>query len=413
MNADYKVIIIGGGIVGCGIIYALAKRGWTDSLLIERLELTSGSTWHAAGNCTHFGHDAEMVSLYVNSLKTYQQAKRESGRAIGFHKTGSLRLASSSEELNAYKSLVPLYQQLNIPYKVIGKDEIQKLHPLLNLEGVLGAAHTPDDGHVDPTGATMAMADAAKKLGAQIKRHCPVTKIHQESDGLWLVETEHDSFKAEHVVIATSFWAREMCEQIGLNLPLYALEHHEVITENHSAIEALGFELPTVRDPVIPGNIRQEANGLLCGVYEKHPVPWSVDGIPKSFEQELLEPNLDRLMGHLERAMWRLPAFGESGIKVANNGPICYAPDGFPLLGPVTQFDNFWLATGFHVGIGMGGGGAQFLAEWMVEGKPSVEIPSVYPSRFPADLSRDDVLSGIKSHYASGYAVPRIENLAI
>ena len=406
MPNKYDAIVIGGGIVGCGILYGLAERGITNTLLLEKNELTSGSTWHAAGNCTHFGHDAEVTRLYVNSIKTYLRAEAESGQSVGFHKTGSLRLASSLHELKAYEALSSGYKKLSIPYDVLSPDEIPSIHPLINLEGVLGAAHTPDDGYVDPTGATLAMANSAKARGASILRQHPVDHIAKLGLGHWEVRSGDEVFQATKVIVATSFWAREMLQPLGIDLPVYALEHHEVITESHSDIEALGFELPTVRDPVIPGNVRQEGMGFLIGIYEKEPVAWNPQGIPPEFGQELLAPNLDRLMGHLEKCMWRFPVFESMGIKVAHNGPLCYAPDGFPILGPVDGHDGLWVASGFHVGIGTGGGAAQFLSDWIANGKPPYALSAVSPKRFKGGVPTETAVSQLLGHYAAGYATP-------
>jgi len=406
MTTDYKVMVIGGGIVGCSVLYALAERGWTNTLLLEKNELTSGSTWHAAGNCTHFGHDAEVTRLYVDTLKVYLRAEQESGQSVGFHKTGSLRLASSKEELEAYKSLVPVYEKLGVPYKVVTPAEISTIHPLLNLDNILGAAHTPDDGHVDPSGATHAMATAARQRGATIQRNSAVDKIEELPAGGWRVHSGDQSFTAEHIVIAASFWAREMLIQLGVDLPLYPLEHQEVITEDSREVADVGFELPTVRDPQIPGNIRQERNGMLIGVYEANPVPWSVDGIPPEFGQELLVPELDRLLTHLERSMARIPILAEAGIKITNNGPICYTPDGLPMLGALPQRKNLWIAAGFTIGIGTGGGSGQYLASCMVDGTPPYLLPSVDPARFAQPRSREAAIAQIVETYAAGYSVP-------
>lgn len=406
MNTDFKVVVVGGGIVGCSVLYHLARFGWTDCLLIEKRELTSGSTWHAAGNTTFFGHYPAITQLFVNSIRTYQAASAESGQDISFHDAGSLRLASTPRELAFYENLRPLYQDLGVEYDVIGTEQIAKIHPLLNIEGLLGAAHTPTDGHVDPTGATMALARAAKIRGATIKTQTPCESFEPHGKG-WRIETKDGPITADHVVLATSFWSREMAEPLGLNLPVYALQHHEIITEDIPALAALSFEVPTVRDPRAPSNTRQERNGFLCGIYETQPEFWATDGIPPNFAEELLPPNIDRLESHLLRVMDAIPAFGEAGIKAVNNGPISYAPDGLPLLGPVETHPGLWLATAFNIGIGTGGGSAGFLADWIVNGQPSVDLSVVYPSRFPNDLTKENALAAISATYGAGYSLPK------
>lgn len=406
MSQETKVAVVGGGIVGCAVLYALAKRGWTDAILLERLELTSGSTWHAAGNITHFGHYAEITQLYVDSLKTYQQAEAETGQSIGFHPTGSLRLATSQAELEAYQSLESLYESLAVPYRVIDVCEVERLHPLLDTEGLYGAAYTPADGHVDASGATHALAKSARAAGAEIWRQCPVLHLRQTSAKRWELKTGKGLLRAEHVVLATSFWTRELALKLGLDLPLYAFEHHEIITDKVPEIQGMDHELPAVRDPWAPSNTRQEQNSLLCGVYESNPVLWATNGIPAEFGQELLVPDLGRLEKHLTRVMSRIPAFGTSGIKSVNNGPLCFPPDGCPLVGPVRSHPGLWLAAGFPVGIGTGGGSGKYLADWMVDGKPPYDLPIIDPARFATPLPTVDCFARMKQTYAQGYVMP-------
>ena len=410
MTEHVRVAVIGGGIVGCSVLYRLAERGWTDTLLLERRELTSGSTWHAAGNVTYFGHYPGLTRLYVDSIRTYLEAERETGRSVGFHPAGSLRLATTCEELDAYRRLAPMYDDLGVEYRVVDPAMMAELHPLLVTAGLFGAAHTPTDGHVDASGATHALAGAARARGARIKRRCPAGRLRRVA-GAWEITTPEGAVRAEHVVLACSFWTRELTRQLELDLPLYALEHHEVITGSVPELRALDFEVPTVRDPQAPSNVRQEGGGFLCGVYEAHPRFWAVEGIPPDFGEDLLPPDLERLEPHLLRVIERLPAFGEAGIKAVNNGPICYAPDGCPLLGPVEGHEGLWLAAGFAVGIGTGGGSGEFLAHWMVEGEPACDLPMVHPSRFSNDLTRERCLALIRETYARGYALPEASGL--
>lgn len=405
---EAKVAVIGGGIVGCSVLYALARLGWTDAVLLERLELTSGSTWHAAGNVTHFGHYTEITQLFVDSLAMYLDAEAESGQPVGFHETGSLRLATSPAELAAYERLAPLYERLGVPYDVVDRNDVARLNPLVDPEGLCGAAFTPADGHLDPGGATQALAGAARSRGCRIRRRCPVRAIRQRDDGLWDLETETGTVRAEHVVMAASFWSRELVRPIGLDLPLYALEHHEIITGDVPELKALNREVPVVRDPAAPANIRQEGHGLLCGVYEAQPVPWATDGIPPEFGQELLMPDVDRLEHHLMKVMDRMPAFGEAGVKAVNNGPLCFPPDGCPLVGPVRSHRGLWLAAGFPVGIGTGGGSARYLAHWMVDGKPPYPLPAIDPERYRTPLPLDHCLAEMKQTYARGYVLPSV-----
>lgn len=406
MTEHVRVVVVGGGIVGCSVLYALARLGWTDTLLLEKRGLTSGSTWHAAGNITFFGHYSSITRLYVDSMKTYLLAEQESGQSVGCHDAGSLRLATTQAELAAYRRLEPMYAEFGVDYAVIDTEEVERVHPLLETHGLFGAAHTPTDGHVDASGATHALAKAARLRGASIRTNCPVEHLQQRAGGGWVVATPQGLIKAQHVVLANSFWAREMAAQIGLRLPLYALEHHEIVTDTVPELEALSFEVPTVRDPYAPSNTRQEGAGFLCGVYESCPKPWAVDGIPPDFAEELLVPDLERLEPHLLRVVERIPAFGAAGIKVVNNGPICYTPDGCPLLGPASGLEGLWLATGFCVGIGTGGGSGEFLAHWMTNDTPPYPLPIVHPSRFATSLTQVECLDAIKRTYAKGYVMP-------
>jgi len=400
-----QVAIIGGGIVGASVLYWLPKMGWSDTVLVERRELTSGSTWHAAGNTTYFGPYPSMTRLFAGSIRTYLQAEEESGQSVGFHETGSLRLAATKRELELFHSYKSLYEELGLPYFVRTPQEVAELHPFVEADQIYGAAHTPTDGHVDPSGATHALAKSARAMGASIERHCPVNGLTRKND-VWELETEKGIIRAQHVVMATSFWAREMLEPLGINAPLYATEHHEIITETVPELEGLKTELPAIRDSFVSCNVRQEKQGLLIGIYEKEPVFWGVEGISKDFKEELFPPNLDRLMLHLERLMERMPIFAKAGIKVANNGPFCFTPDGLPMLGPLSQYPGLWLATGFNVGIGTGGGAGEFLAHWMVEGQPMYDLKAVHAERFGNDVSKNQAMHAIRGVYAKGYNLP-------
>jgi dimethylglycine dehydrogenase len=405
MKSDVQVAVIGGGIVGASVLYWLTKLGWTDALLLERRELTSGSTWHSAGNTTYFGPYPAMTKLFAGSIRTYLQAEGESGQSVSFHQTGSLRLAATERELNLFHTYKLSYDKLGIPFHVRTPEEVADLHPLLNVSGIFGAAHTPTDGHVDPTGATQALALAARNMGATVERHCTVTALTREA-GHWVIETANGTVRASNVVVATSFWAREMLSPLGLNLPVFATQHQEVITQSIPGLEALDHEVPAWRDSYMSGSVRQEAKGVLAGVYEAEPKFWALDGIPEDFKEDLFPPELDRIMPHLERLIERMPSFGEAGIKVINNGPMCWTPDGLPMLGPMPDQDGLWLATGFNVGIGTGGGSGEFLAHWMTTGSPPFDLSVVHADRFGNEMSREAALAAIRGVYAVGYELP-------
>lgn len=405
MKSDVQVAVIGGGIVGASVLYWLARLGWTDAVLLERRELTSGSTWHAAGNTTYFGPYPKMTALFAGSIRTYLQAEQDSGVSVGFHQTGSLRLAATPRELDLFHVYAPRYASLGIPFHIRSPQEVAELHPFIDTRAIHGAAHTPTDGHVDPTGATNALAQTARKRGASVERYCPVETVTRAPGG-WALATPKGTVTARHVVVATSFWAREMLAPLGLNLPLYPTQHHEIITESLPDIAARDTELPAMRDSWVSCNVRQERDGLLIGIYEKQPEFWALDGIPPDFKEDLLPPNLDPLMPHLERLMERMPLFASAGIKVANNGPMCLTPDGLPLIGPVPDMAGLWLATGFNVGIGTGGGSAEILARWMTTGEPPKGLDAIHADRFGTDMDRDAALASIREVYTRGYELP-------
>jgi len=333
MNSDVQVAVIGGGIVGASVLYWLAKMGWTDSILLERRELTSGSTWHAAGNTTYFGPYPAMTRLFAGSIRTYLQAEQESGHSVSFHQTGSLRLAATERELRLFHEYKPRYQELGIPFHVRTPEEVAGLHPLIDISNIFGAAQ-------------------------------------------------------------------------GINVPLYATQHQEMITESIPTLESLEHEVPAWRDSYVSCSVRQEGKGVLAGVYEAEPKFWALDGIPKDFKEELFPSELDRITPHLEKLIERMPSFGEAGIKVVNNGPMCWTPDGLPMLGPIPDHEGLWLAAGFNVGIGTGGGSAEFLSAWMTTGKPPFELDIVHADRFGNDMSTETALDSIKKVYAVGYELP-------
>ncbi|MEM7376363.1 MAG: FAD-binding oxidoreductase [Pseudomonadota bacterium] len=405
MRTDARVAVIGGGIVGASVLYCLTRQGWTDSVLLERRELTSGSTWHAAGNTTYFGPYPTMTRLFTGSLATYLQAEADTGQSIGFHQTGSIRLAATPRERALFDHYAGNYAALGIPYHVRTPAEVAALHPLIDTTAVLGAAHTPTDGHVDPAATTHVLARGATAVGAEVCRQTPVTALRREA-GAWVVDTARGAVRAQHVVVAASFWARELLAPLGVNLPLYATQHHEMITDAIPALASRSHEVPAWRDSYVSCSVRQEGDGVLVGIYESEPVFWALEGIPADFAEDLFEPELDRLTPHLERLIERMPTFASVGIKTVLNGPMCWTPDGLPMLGPVTGQPGLWLAAGFNVGIGTGGGSGAFLAHWMAHNEPPFALPAVHADRFDAGLSQAEALERIRAVYARGYELP-------
>ncbi|MDE0111849.1 MAG: FAD-binding oxidoreductase [Albidovulum sp.] len=402
MTYRYDIAIVGGGIVGCSILSALAQKGVSNAVLLERLDLTSGSTWHSAGNTTHFGHYSDITKLYADSLEFYLATEKATGNPIDFHRTGSLRLATSQKQLAEYESLKRTFAKLGVPFSVIDGRDAGQRHPLLDSRGIFGAAYTPADGHVDPSLTTRALAKIATICGAKIERNCLVADFRKNGTN-WELDTTSGTVSARHLVLAASFWTRELAMKADIDLPLFAVEHQALITDDIPELISREDEVPAVRDPAAPCNIRQEGNALLVGVYEREPKFWGTEGIPSDFGQDLFPPDLDRLEIHLSRAIERMPVLGRCGIKTVINGPICFTPDGYPLLGHVDGKHGLWLAAGFQVGVGTGGGSGQYLANWIINGKPPYPLPAVYPSRFRSPLDKSECLRRIKAAYSGSY----------
>jgi dimethylglycine dehydrogenase len=360
----------------------LTKLGWTDVVLVEAHELTGGSTWHAAGLCTQFIGSYNLMGLLKYSLELYKTLEAETGQAVDFHECGSLRLAMNQDRLDEFQHRRGIAQAVGVPFEVVSRERAQELHPLANLSGVLGAAHTPTDGYVDPTGLTHALAKGAQSRGAEICRHTAVTAIEREG-GRWRIETSKGEIRADVVVNAAGQWARQVGRLAGVELPIVPLEHHYLITEPVDALVGLENELPVLRDPEASFYVREEGGGLLVGPFEPGTKPWALDGVPEDFHASLLPPDLERLETVLEAAARRVPAFANAGIQSVVNGPDGYTPDGHCLMGPVPGVPHFHVLAGFSIfGIVFGGGAGKYAAEWIVEGQPSDNMWEVDVRRF-------------------------------
>jgi dimethylglycine dehydrogenase len=377
-----RVAVIGGGIMGASILYHLAHAGWTDVVLLERGELASGSTWHAAGNTPHFNTSLNLSRIHLASTDLYQRLETETGQAVGFHRPGSLRLASVLDRMDEYRRHRGKARTIGLPFELIGPDEIRRLHPLVQTRGLLGAVWNPEDGHVDPTSATQALVKGARDRGARVHRHTRVTGLERTRGGEWRILTPRGDFLAEVVVLAAGTWAREVGQFVGLDLPIVPMEHQYLVTEAIPEIAALGRELPLLREVDVSYYLRQEAQGLLLGPYERGAKPFGVGGIPPGFGADLLPPDPERLRTIVEGAMARVPPLARAGIARIVNGPITYTPDGNPLLGPAFGLPGFWLACGLSFGITQAGGAGRYLAEWIVEGQPSIDLWEVDPRRY-------------------------------
>ena len=388
MRDQARVVVIGGGIVGCSVLYHLAKLGWSDVMLVEKTELTAGSTWHAAGLLPLFNMSYSVGQLHKYSIDLYQQLEEETGQAVSFHRTGNLRLATNQERMDEYRNYCGTANTIGVPFELIGPNEIGVLWPLCNLDGLVGALFHPHDGHVAPVDVTQALAKGARDRGAEINRNTEVTGIERTRAGEWLVMTTRGDIRCETVVTATGSWARQVGAMVGLDLPSIPVEHQYLVTEEIPEIverkEAGLPEMPVLRESDASYYMREERQGLILGPYEKDAPAWAVDGVPEGFGQELLPPDLDRLEPHIEAAINRVPMFGRAGIKDCVNGPIPYTPDGNPLIGPAYELPNFWLAEGFSFGITAAGGAGWQLAGWIADGEPSIDMLAVDPRRFGA-----------------------------
>ncbi len=387
MNMKARVVVIGGGAMGVSLLYHLASRGWSDVVLVEKTELTAGSTWHAAGLCTHFSHNATIMEMRAHSVRLYRDVlPAETGLPTGFHPSGALRITRSPDRMDEFRHVEGLGKFVGYEFRILTPEELKEVYPLCNTEGVLGAFYEPYDGHVDPTLATNAMAAGARAKGARIMRHTPVLGIEREPLGEWLVHTAKGTIRAEHVVNAAGTWCREIGTMMGLDLPVVPMLHQYVVTDGVSAVQeriAAGMpELPIIRDPEESWYVRQERDGLIVGPYEKHANAWAVDGVPPEFGMELMPPDLDRVEHIIALAMERIPALAEAGMKTVVNGPITFTPDANPLIGPAFGLDNAWLLTGSSMGVMEGGGAGAFLADWIVDGMPPRDALAIDPRRF-------------------------------
>jgi len=404
-----RVVIVGGGVMGCGLAYHLAHEGWTDIVLLEKAELTSGSTWHAAGQITHSTSSFALGKCVDYNIGLYSGAlEAETGQSVTWHGCGSFRLAYSEDEMDWLRHTLSVGRTLGFNIELVGPDRVAELHPFYNLEGVIGALHTPDDGHVDPSGITQALATGARQLGARIIRRCRATDIKQLDSGEWKVFTEQGDITCEHVVNAGGTYARQMGEWSGLTLPMTSMTHHYLVTDAVPAFQDLDTELPVVRDDAkVSGYIRMEQKSGLIGIYEKaNPNAVWIDHCPWEAENELFEADYDRIMPWLENAMERMPVLAELGIKREVHGAISHPPDGNPLIGPVAGAKNYWCCCGTQIGIGWGPGLTRELARWMVHGAADIQMRTFDPRRFGDYATKDWQVVKAKEDYCLRHEIP-------
>ena len=382
MTISTRVCVIGGGVVGCSVLYHLTKLGWSDVLLIERSELTSGSTWHAAGGFHTINGDTNMAALQGYTIRLYRELEEITGQSCGLHHVGGITLAESEERMDMFRAERAKHRHMGLDTELVSPEDIRRISPITNTDGIVGGLYDPLDGHLDPAGTTHVYARAARLGGAKITLRSEVTATRSRPDGTWIVETPEHTIHAEHVVNAAGLWAREVGHLAGVELPLHPMEHQYLVTANVAEVEELDRELPHVMYPAGGIYLRQEGKGICIGFYEQSCVPWAVDGTPKDFGPELLEGDLDRVADNFEMAVHRFPVLGEAGIKTTINGPFTFAPDGNPLVGPVPGLQNYWSACGVMAGFSQGGGVGLALAQWMIDGEAERDITAMDVARF-------------------------------
>ena len=409
MKTHAKAIVIGGGVVGCSVLYHLAKAGWKDIILIERSELTSGSSWHAAGGFHTLNGDPNVAKLQAYTVSLYKELEELSGQSCSLHLTGGVMMADSPERMDFLRMTHARGRCLGMETELITPSEAKAMFPLMDESHFVGALWDPVEGHLDPSGTTHAYAKAAQVLGAEIELRNPVLEITQDTDGIWNVVTKNGTIKTEHVVNAGGLWAREVGRMVGLELPLLAMEHMYLLTDDMPEVTEFnsetGRELVGVID--FKGEIytRQERNGLLLGTYEKACKPWSPINTPWDFGHELLQPDLDRITPSLEVGFKHFPAFEKAGIKQIINGPFTFAPDGNPLIGPVPGLTNYWSACAVMAGFSQGGGVGLALANWMVDGDPGFDVFAMDVSRFGEWATIKYTNAKVRENYSRRFSI--------
>ena len=409
LPAHAKVVIVGGGVMGCGLAYHLAHEGCSDVVLLEKAELTSGSTWHAAGQITHSTSSYGLGKMVNYNIGLYSGAlEKETGQAVTWHGCGSFRLAYTTDEMDWLRHTLSVGRSLGFNIELVEPAFIATKHPFYNLDGVLGALYTPDDGHVDPSNVTMAMATGARQKGAKIIRRCRATNITQSDTAEWVIETEQGTITCEHVVNAGGTYARQMGEWSGLQLPMTSMTHHYFVTDTVPEFEGLDQELPVIRDDkLVSGYIRMEQKKGLIGIYEKeNPNAVWLDECPWEAENELFAPDYDRVMQYLENALDRMPIFAELGISRDVHGAISHPPDGNPLIGPAPGVTNYWCCCGTQIGIGWGPGLTRELAKWMLHGSADISMRDYDPRRFGDYANKEWQVIKAKEDYCLRHEIP-------
>ncbi|EJJ28967.1 GcvT family protein [Rhizobium sp. CF142] len=409
MKSHARAVVIGGGVVGVSTLYHLAKKGWGDSVLIERKELTSGSTWHAAGLLPLFNMSYSVGQIHKYSVRFYQELQEETGMNVGFSKVSNIRLARTKDRWDEFMYYAGIAETIGVKVNILTPEQVKEIWPLCETDGLLGAIQHPDDGYIQPADLTQALAKGARDRGATIYRNTTVTAIEQQADGLWKVTTDKGEITAEHIISCTGNFARKTGDMVGINIPVIPVEHQYIVTEPHPDIlarKAKGLpEMGVLREADSAWYMREENGGLLLGPYEQGAPVCYVNGPSDDSEYELFQEELERLMPHIETAIARVPAFGEVGIKKVYNGAIAYTPDGNPIVGPAPGLKNFWLNEGHSFGITAAGGAGWQLAEWIVDGEPTVDMIGVDPRRFGPYAKEGYLIAKNEEAYANVFTM--------
>jgi len=382
MKSHVRAVVIGGGIGGCSTLYHLTQEGWSDVVLVERDELTSGSTWHAAAQVTQFGAIQTMVGLKKYSVQLYHELAADPDFPINYHITGGIRLAHSQDHVDGYNHFIGMAKGMGVDFELLSPEDCGQRHPLMQTQGLMGGLWDPLDGDIDPSQLTQALARRARQAGAEIYRFNPVEAIERTPGGEWLVHTKNGDITCEVVVNATGYRVNEVGRMLGVEHPVISMEHQYFLTEPIAALEALDWRVPILRDPGDDFYSRQEKFGLLVGIYEQGCKTWGMEGIDPSFSMELCPNDLDRLLDNMERVFERLPVLTETGITRTINGPITYSADGLPLIGKIPGLRNAYACLGLRAGIGEGGGHGRLLAQIIVHGEAEWDTWGLDPRRF-------------------------------
>jgi len=409
MLSKAKAVVIGGGVVGVSTLYHLASKGWDDVILLERKSLTSGSTWHAAGLLPLFNMSYSVGQIHKYSVKFYQELQNETGMNVGFKKVSNIRLASNQDRMDEYMQYKGVADTIGIDVEVLKPEDVKEIWPLISTEGLIGAIRHPDDGYIQPADLTQALAKGARDKGAKIEINTNVINIKSSSDGMWIIETDKGEIECEHVISCTGNFARKTGEMVGLDVPVIPVEHQYIVTEQHPSIKERNQkglpEMGVLRDSDASWYMREEAGGLILGPYEPGAPACYVNAPDQNSEYELFQEDLERISDHIESAIKRVPIFGELGVKKVYNGAIAYTPDGSPIIGPAWDLKNFWLNEGHSFGVTAAGGAGWQLAEWIVDGNPTIDMLGVDPRRFGSYATKNYLIEKNEEAYANVFTI--------